>query len=65
MATNNTRPDRYFANVSARRRSIADWRIYAAVTGPAVAMATNASAGVIYFNQPVTAGPRGNVAQSS
>ena len=62
MDTKNTRLDRYFANLSARRRSMADWRIYAAVTGSAMAMATNASAGVIYFNQAVTVGPIGNVA---
>lgn len=65
MDTNNKRLDRYFANLSARRRSIADWRIYAAVTGSAMAMATNASAGVIYFNQAVTVGPIGNVAMSN
>jgi hypothetical protein len=64
MGTNNRRLDRYFANVSRRKNSVSDWRIYAAVTGSAVAMATNASAGIIYFNQAVTAGPIGNVASS-
>jgi hypothetical protein len=34
------------------------------VTGSAVAMATNASAGVIYFNQAVTVGPMANVVKS-
>ena len=65
IAKKSTRLDSYFANVSARRRSVADWRIYAAVTGSAMAMATNASAGVIYFNQAVTVGPIANVARSS
>ena len=64
MNTDNRRLDRYFANVSTRRRSTANWRIYAAVTGSAVAMATNASAGVIYFNQAVTVGPMANVVKS-
>ena len=63
--SNNTRLARYFANLSARKRSVADWRIYAAVTGSAMAMATNASAGVIYFNQAVTAGPLASVAMSN
>jgi hypothetical protein len=36
----------------------ANWQIYAAVTGSALAMATNASAGVIYSGiQNITAGP--------
>jgi hypothetical protein len=65
MAIKGTRLDSYFANVSALRRSAANWRIYAAVTGSAVAMATNASAGVIYFNQAVTVAPVGNVAMSN
>jgi|ERR1700683_3996788 hypothetical protein len=65
MAENNTRLDRYFANVSTRRRSLADWRNYAAVTGSAIAMAMNASAEVIYLSQTVTAGPLANVAMSS
>jgi MYXO-CTERM domain-containing protein len=65
MAKNNTRLDNYFANVSALRRSASDWRIYAAVTGSAMAMATNASAGVIYFSQTVTAGPLASVAMSN
>jgi MYXO-CTERM domain-containing protein len=59
--SNNTRLARYFANLSTRKRSAADWRIYAAATGSAMAMATNASAGVIYFNQAITAGPVANV----
>jgi MYXO-CTERM domain-containing protein len=63
--SNNTRLARYFANLSARKRSVADWRIYAAVTGSAMAMATNASAGVIYFNQAVTVGPVANAARDS
>jgi hypothetical protein len=59
------RLDRYFANASARRRSVADWRMYAAATGSAMAMATNASAGVIYSNQAVTVGPEANVGMSA
>jgi hypothetical protein len=40
------------------RRSVANWQIYAAVTGSALAMATNASASIIYSGiQNVTAGP--------
>ena len=49
----------YFANVKATnladalKRSAANWQVYAAVTGSAIAMATNASAGVIkYINGP-------------
>ena len=64
MNIKGTRLDSYFANVSARRRSLADWRIYAAVTGSAMAMATNASAGVIYFSQTVTAVPLASVARA-
>jgi MYXO-CTERM domain-containing protein len=65
MAKNNIRLDGYFANVSRRKNSVSDWRIYAAVTGSAMAMATNASAGVIYFNQAVTVGPVDNVGMGS
>ena len=64
MDIKNERLDSYFANVSARRRSVANWRIYAAVTGSAMAMATDASAGVIYFDQVVTAGPLANAVKS-
>jgi len=39
------------------KHSAANWQIYAAVTGSALAMATNASAGVIYGSGPITAGP--------
>ena len=49
----------YFANLKATnladalKRSAANWQVYAAVTGSAIAMATNASAGVIkYINGP-------------
>lgn len=38
------------------RRSVENWQVYAAVTGSAVAMATNASASIIYsgiLNQKV------------
>ena len=59
--TDNRRLDGYFANVSARRRNVANWRIYAAATGSALAMATNASAGVIYTDKVLTAGPLANV----
>ena len=65
MAKESARLDSYFANVSARRRGVGNWRIYAAATGSAMAMATNASAGVIYFNQAITAGPEPNAARSS
>jgi hypothetical protein len=65
LGTNNRRLDRYFANISARKRSSANWWIYAAVTSSAAAMATNASAGVIYFNQAVMAGPLSNVTKSN
>jgi hypothetical protein len=46
----------YFANVKATnladalKRSAANWQVYAAVTGSAMAMATNASAGAIVYD---------------
>jgi len=51
------RLDAYFANLStatgnALRRSARNWQTYAAVTGSAMAMATSASAGVIYTDGP-------------
>lgn len=52
----------YFANVKATnladalKRSAANWQVYAAVTGSATAMATNASAGaIVYDNASVSA----------
>jgi MYXO-CTERM domain-containing protein len=65
VGTNNRRLDQYFASVSTRKRHVANWRIYAAVTGSAMAMATNASAGVIYVDQVLTAGPVANVSKSA
>lgn len=47
------------------RRSAGHWHFYAAVTGSALAMTTNASADVIYNGiQNITAGPIGNAANS-
>jgi hypothetical protein len=59
--------EKYFATLAASpaletlKRSAANWHFYAAVTGSAVAMATNASAGVIYSNTAVPVGPVANV----
>lgn len=65
MATNtkavDLRLNAHFANQSAAslgavaRHGAANWQLYAAAAGSAMAMATSASAGVIYDNTSVTA----------
>src|SRR6185437_15695367 len=41
----------------ALKRQTKNWQVYAAATGSALAMATNASASIIYSNTLITAGP--------
>jgi hypothetical protein len=54
----NDRLTAYAATLRSRKRTAGNWQAYAAVTGAALAMATNASAGIIYSGiQDVTAGP--------
>jgi hypothetical protein len=59
----DSRLNAHFATVrtsslaDALRRTAGNWQLYAAVTGSALAMTTNASAGVIYSNVNVKAGP--------